>query len=240
MTFLKHHNHIREVCRRPLVASLIAAMYQNGYDLPHSKTEIYSQRFDLLLQDWDRVKDTLRRNLVRKNDKMELLTRLAFLLHSQHRREFTREDLDLIWCDAIRSLYPNVSVEDLITELLVTNGVIEKFGLSSYTLGHLSYQEFLTARAVLQLQRERDLLSHYHQKWWREVFIFYAGLRGDISDLLKRMQLLFGLDRNAGLLKDMISEGRFTSPVVVDFVKHVIREKRFILDSEGRESGDEE
>jgi len=55
VSFLKEHQHIRDVCRRPIVASLLAAMRQNGCDLPHSRTELYGQRFNLLLEGRFRV-----------------------------------------------------------------------------------------------------------------------------------------------------------------------------------------
>lgn len=239
--FLKNHQHIREVCRRPIVASLLAALRQNGCDLPHSKTELYTQRFDLLLEDWDRSKNVPKRNKVRKNDKMALLTRLALYLHSRHRREFTKTDIAEIWNDAIQDLYPDISVDDLLAELRLSNGVIIKATANTYTLGHLSYQEYLAAQAILNTQKETILLQRFQVPQWREVLIFYCGLRGDISSLLYKLQRTRGLDRNAGLLDEMVAEARFTKPVVRDFVRDLGADADFLIDSAGIEpfSGDD-
>jgi hypothetical protein len=233
--FLDSTPHLKEVCRRPLVASLLASMRQSGCELPRTKTELYTQRFELLLQDWDTAKKVPRRNQVRKLDKLAFLTRLAFTLHIEHRRQFTLPDVARAWDDTISALYPGVTPDILTAELHLANGVIVRSSASEYTLGHLSYQEYLVARAVLHLQKESVLFARWQRRWWREVLVFYAGLKGDIADALLVLQEEHGLDRNAGLLEELLAEARYTNPVVSDVVRDMGEEEDFIRDSQGRE-----
>ena len=55
-TFIRQNSHVRTICKTPMVATLVAALEENGYELPKSKTDIYHKRFDLLLEKWDSLR----------------------------------------------------------------------------------------------------------------------------------------------------------------------------------------
>jgi len=187
------------------------------------------------LEDWDRNKCVPKRNNVRRVDKIVFLSRLALILHATHQREFTRKEVERIWDDAIRGLYPNVTVDDLINELVMSNGVIIKASSTTYTLGHLSYQEYLAALAILNCQKEAQLLKCFQNRWWREVIVFYSGLRSDISSLLEKIQMKHGLDSNDGLLEEMMEEARFTKPVIRDVIRDLGDDSELMFNSAGVE-----
>lgn len=221
MNFLEHNAYVKEIARVPMIATLIATLYENSYDLPRSRSEIYVQRFDLLLRKWDIVKGIASRSVFRADDKLIILRRLALRLHEHHRRSFGVQDIADLWDEAMYELYPDHSVEDLLWELAVVNNVIGVSGGREYSLGHLSYQEFLAAGAIMHGQMQHVLVSNVSDPWWRNVLLFFAGLCADIGSFLAEIQESDPLSDRSGLLEAMIKEARFTSPAVRDFMRDI-------------------
>ena len=217
--FLDKHEYLKETSRLPMIATIIAAIHENGYDLPHSKSDLYGKRFDLLLDKWQLIKGVSFRGRVKAEDKFVLLMRMALALHFAHRRRFQKGDLERIWNEGFSRIYPDYSCEELMWELQVGNGIIYPEGGGEYSLGHLSYQEFLVANAIMRTQRQNYLAGKYFDPWWKNVIIFYAGVCGDVSTLLEAIHSRHTLVDEKGLISDIVSEARFTSPVVIDFLR---------------------
>lgn len=219
MEFLNTHDYIKEIARFPMTATIIASLYENGYDLPTSKTDLYHKRFDLLLDRWQRVKHLDDHNRVKPSDKMFLLSRLALKLHLNHQRRFTQQDVLEIWESGLSKHYPQYSCANLMSELEIYNGVISHEGGNEYTMGHLSYQEYLAANSIMMTQQQKFLVKQYFDPWWQNVIIFHAGLCGDVSSFLEEAQRKHPLVNDGGLLAEIKNEARFTSPITQDFLK---------------------
>ena len=101
--FLKGNPHIRDVCRTPIVATLVAALHQNGVPLPLSKTDVYARRFELLTEQWDKARGVAGRNRFTGKDKLVFLQRLALRLQLRRRRVFDTEDAEIVWSKGIAS-----------------------------------------------------------------------------------------------------------------------------------------
>ena len=229
--FLKANAHIKEICRNPMVATIVAALCENDYDLPQSRSDIYEKRFDLLLRRWDRIRGVQRRTRIVPPDKLRALVRLALSLHRKHKREFTVREFSRIWEGGFAANYPGVDVNDVLWELRYCNNLIYPEGSNRYSLGHLSFQEFLAAKAIVFGQKVDLLISNFYDPWWREVIIFYAGITGDIHHFVERIQENFALENREGLFEEMMFEARYTP----DTVKYVIRD---ILASEADNDND--
>jgi hypothetical protein len=229
--FVKANAHIKEICRNPMVATIVAALYENDYDLPQSRSDIYEKRFDLLLRRWDRIRGVQRRTRIVPPDKLRALVRLALSLHRQHKREFTVREFSRIWEGGFAANYPGVDVNDVLWELRYCNNLVYPEGSNRYSLGHLSFQEFLAAKAIVFGQKVDLLISNCYDPWWREVIVFYAGITGDIHHFVERIQEKFALENREGLFEEMMFEARYTP----DTVKYVIRD---ILASEADNDND--
>jgi hypothetical protein len=238
LAFVESNDRVRDICRRPLVATLVVSLYENGYPLPQSRADLYQKRFDLLLERWDRTRGVPRRNEVKAADKLQLLMRLALSMHCRHRRRFSKKELAAVWRVGFAKLYPRLPLDDLIWELRVCNNVISQVGEGEYSLGHLSFQEFLAAKAIMHTQSQALLIANFHDTWWREVIIFYSGLCGDISSLLGDLQKKCRLVEAEGLVAEMNAEARFTSSAVSDFITDAIADGQ--LDEHWEDDEEEE
>ncbi|NQT12496.1 MAG: NACHT domain-containing protein [Planctomycetes bacterium] len=220
LAFLNKNPHIREICRTPMLATLVAALHGNRYDLPRSRAEVYDRRFDLLLERWDRIRSVPSRNRIRPRDKRSFLARLALRLHKRRRRTFTKENAAQVWTQGYQQAYEDVTVDDLLWELQSCNCVIVPEGPALYTLGHLSYQEFLAAWAIVHSQDFRVLRDNFHAQWWRNVLVFYAGIAGDVARLFAAVQTKGTLD-DRSLIDEMLAEARYTPEAVRAAVKDI-------------------
>src|SRR5436305_792201 len=77
LEFLARYPHIQEAASSPMVATVLATITQYDRELPKTYAELYAERFDLLLERWDRGKKVIR-NVYDKKDKLAVLQDLAF------------------------------------------------------------------------------------------------------------------------------------------------------------------
>lgn len=219
LDYLIKQPEVREICRTPMIATIVAALHQNRARPPRSRTQVYHRRFELLLERWDQSRGVASRNLIDMEDKLTLLGRLALGAHRQHRRTFGRRDLEHFWQDTLAKRYPNISVDDILAELRFSNSVIYPAGKGEFSLGHLTYQEFLCARAIVFGQLYNELLGHFSDPWWSQVLVFFAGLAGDIESFMKTVQARYPLStQRTHLLEQMSREAVYTGGAARDAV----------------------
>jgi hypothetical protein len=156
---------------------------------------------------------------------MAFLDRVALWLHGQHRRDFTSAEAAHLWQRGFKRRYPALSTDDLLFELRAVDNVVFREVQDRFSLGHLSYQEYLTARGIALGQHLEILVEHMSDPWWRQVAIFYAGFTGDISRLVNTLQKRADLREHKTLLAEMLLEARHTSDFVRTITTEIINER---------------
>ena len=190
LNFLEHNPYIKEVCRTPISAIILLGIHASKSDLPKNRAQLYSKRFDLLLQSWDLVKNVPRRNRLDKDVKLRFLSELAFLAHQKNIVDVSISDAQSIWDARFKGLCGLRSVNEAINELIVSNGVLEYTSRSKSTVGfgHLSFQEYLAANAVVLNQKYSFLSDKYEVPWWKNVTRFYCGIVGNAEPFFVKVQ----------------------------------------------------
>ena len=212
LRFLENFPKIKQICSRPMMATLLAALQSNGYPLPHSRTDLYIKRFRLHLESWDLVRRVPRRNYISEEDKLLLLGALAFDTHAEHNRTFTLEAIDKRWRAGPGKFYPTLDVHDVVVELQFVNCVLSSVSPEIFSLGHLSFQEFLAARYIMHSQQESFLINNIRDTWWHDVAVFYGGLRRDASSFLDKIYPAISGTHQDNLVEEILSEARYTPP----------------------------
>jgi predicted NACHT family NTPase len=160
----------------PLLASLILSVYRKTGQLPESKVRLYELFVNLLCGGWDDAKQVQRHGRFGAEIKKQVLTHLAASLHHSKKRECTDHDFRV----AMKAVTPKlVNKWPELLEDLLRDGLLLSTG-SWYGFAHLSFQEYLAAKELLDSTGDEATLrlQWYLQgdNWWKEVLSFYVGM----------------------------------------------------------------
>ncbi len=179
MNFLNENPNVREICKNPLTATILASLVIGDFDLPRSRTEVYSRKFELMLGDWDSSRKVVKRSIANPKDKFKFLSTLALHMHTKHTRRFTEQFAMRIWRSNFGNIRLSMSFSEFLIELVEVDNVVFREGDGEYSLGHLSFQEFLAANALVFKQKVRSLAEKFSDPWWHDVMVFFVGVTGD-------------------------------------------------------------
>jgi len=198
---LPENQQIRELAATPVLLNLICLVFQAKADFPAKRSDLYKQGLDLLLIRWDEARgikrDDVYRNLSLPH-KLQLLSQLAAITFEQGDYFFEESTLQLLIAEYLRTL-PGTQADSSTLEqdsLAVVKSIEAQHGLlverarRIYSFSHLTFQEYFTARAIvagapLSLQQ---LVGHFTEKRWREVFLLTAQMLPNADRLLQLMK----------------------------------------------------
>lgn len=178
------HRPLRELARTPILLTLLAIAYEETSKLPIRRWELYHQAIDALLRKWDADRGIHRGGEVygglELGYKWDLLTEVAaaafyngeFLLTRAEWGERIREFLE-----TLPGVTPGVDGGLVVDSLAQRHGLFVRQTTQLYSLPHLSFQEYFTAKDIkesLQHDSLTQLLAHVEDDQWREVFLLTA------------------------------------------------------------------
>ncbi len=200
---------IRSFCRTPLILTLysILGSRKNEAKVPDRKTDVYLEISKLLLGDWDS-----RRSVVNHFDdsiKEYVLEEIAFEAHSADLRHFSEVAAMKIIQDALENRRIKKNPQLLLNELIYRSSLVRSSHRNRFEFVHLSFQEFFVARRLSRMQDLRLVEKKLFNPWWRNVCLFYFGLRKTLDGIsfTKEKRVL---GRGLQLLEYMI-EAEYTS-----------------------------
>ncbi|MBU0494065.1 MAG: SUMF1/EgtB/PvdO family nonheme iron enzyme [Chloroflexi bacterium] len=167
---------IRKLAVNPLLLSIIALVHRYRATLPKRRVDLYAECVDVLLGHWDEAKGLAGR--LSPGQKRAVLQPLALAMHRAERRDISRADL----VKYVARLLPAVGGQDsdapgFLDEVRERSGLLVEAGLDLYAFTHLTYQEYLCARELVDQEAQRELLlEHVGDEWWQEVTLLYAGM----------------------------------------------------------------
>ena len=183
---IMENDNIKELARNPLLLSIISNIYEENEELPQKRADLYRQCTEILLRKWDRRRDIENRYLPEKKE--FLLQELAFSTHMNERREIQEEEiLSLIGKYSLR-LRLEGEPKDVLMEIWKRSGLLVEVRSQIYEFLHLSFQEFFTACKVVRDQSFDILIERSDNRWWRDVVLLCAGIAGDASGLIRKIQ----------------------------------------------------
>ena len=225
MDFLDKNPNIKDTARAPMMASIIAGLQHSGIPLPVSRADIYEKRFDLLLGDWDSTRGVDRGCAISSPDKMRYLQKIAYSMHSKHMQSIAQDSLESTWKKDFFHVYPEVSFETLLNELRTKNCVLYEHSNGDFTFGHLSYQEFLSARFLVNAGRNSFLGDKINLKWWQNVARFYAGLATSLQPLLDKAQRQGLFNTQKAIIEELVAECRNTPPAFKSLIQDLLSDE---------------
>lgn len=193
------NRRLMELASTPLLLTLICIAFNETFDLPYTRAELYELATMALLKHWDasrRIQRDLRIHLSHK--RMEsLYSSIAMSTFEKGQYLITEKTL----IDNIETFFQNranpntdeleIDLLDLIKRLESHHGLIIRRSFRVYSFSHLSIQEYFAARYIKENTDSgtlRFLIDRYlYEVRWREVFIITADLLYDAGNFVLLM-----------------------------------------------------
>ncbi|MFZ1009139.1 MAG: hypothetical protein WAN65_20020 [Candidatus Sulfotelmatobacter sp.] len=168
----------------PLLGTLILAVYKHGHEsLPESRPRLYEMFVRLLAGGWDAAKNISRGSKFASQTKIAVLSHLAGVLHVEKKRDCSIRDVQSAVQERVSGL--QYRFRELLSELIADCLLVPTGSILSFP--HLSFQEFLAAKDLVQLQPDRanQRLDAFLKgdDWWREVLTFYVSFQDKPAEM---------------------------------------------------------
>jgi predicted NACHT family NTPase len=181
---------LRELARQPLLLALLCLAYRKTFHFPQRRVEIYEEALEALLKEWDSDRE-IRRDEVYHHlplgRKRQMFARLAAQYFEDGVYFFPQRALaDKIaaYLAGLPAADQTVAVADIdgvavLKAIEAQHGILTECAWRVYTFAHLTFQEYYTARYVVDnalMGTLPKLLAHAHEDRWREVILLAASM----------------------------------------------------------------
>ncbi|MBD2336261.1 NACHT domain-containing protein [Calothrix sp. FACHB-156] len=184
---------LRLMATNPLLLALIINTYKQKTSLSPTRTGLYKQVCDVLLQGRQSASGTTRYPL-KPEQKQEALQALALEMTKRQVLQFTLDERnqdsniflakDFLQAELAQMVEAGrefkaedfIERDDIGVRELLSDRKQEKL----YEFTHRTFQEYLTAVELTKAEHEPDVLAVFakdekHLDWWRQTILFYAG-----------------------------------------------------------------
>ncbi len=186
---LEQQAQLKELAATPVLLTLMCIDYDKNYDLQANRASIYKSAIEALLVTWD-SRRRIRRDEIYKNlttdRKMQLFSVIAAKTFEVNQIFIKEETLVRHIGEFLRTL-TDVKLDNLesdskaVLEAIVANhGIITPRAKGIYSFLHLTFQEYFTAKYILDKAAtgsiEQLIHNHTADENWKEVFLLTANL----------------------------------------------------------------
>ena len=194
---LDRKDRLQNLVKNPLLLTMVAMIHRYQDTLPKRRHKLYDKAVDILLKSWDRngKGETYGqfKHLDRDDDLRRVMSQLAYWIHTQYETQTTEsgtlieeEDLFTQLSRIIREEYPQVKphqareeAERFVAFIRDRAGLLNEYGRGRYAFVHKTFQEYLTAEAILKKAEYQDnseliyeaIQTYLHNPHWREVIL---------------------------------------------------------------------
>ncbi|MFA6544915.1 MAG: HEAT repeat domain-containing protein [Limisphaerales bacterium] len=177
---------VRPLAANPLLLSILALIHQKGVGLPQRRVELYQECTEFLLGYWDQVKhgvtglDLANLGGLTRQEKCALLEPIALWIHERGEKgtEVSRKELNTQlekqFCErfAETETRAKVRAREFVDIIEQRAGLIVEREQDTFAFTHLTFQEYLAARALSDREDfVEQTLKYLHDPWWREVHL---------------------------------------------------------------------
>ena len=194
----KDYQAAKELAQTPLLLTLLCVVYDEFQDFPKKRHALYGEALDVLLRKWASEKRIQRNPIYQELSaelELDMLAEIAYTSFADDQLFFAKDRL----VQQIREFLvenlnaPNhLDAETVLREIEVQQGILVERARDAYSFSHLTFQEYLTAKCIVDNQKiDRLVHDHVTEQHWREVFLLVAGLapgKRGADDLLVAME----------------------------------------------------
>lgn len=208
----KENEATKELAHTPLLLTLLCLQYRHAGGFPAKRATLYKRALLILLEEWEAEKELPRQEIYKGMDaecKEVLLAQVAHDAFQKNRLFMDKDELEKQIKQGLEELLPDEKKIDgraVLGAIEVQHGLLAARVEGIYSFSHLTFQEFLTARYIIDEQDRMDALvsEHLLEDRWREVFLLVGGLRKAdylLGQMAKQAQTLLNIPKLKALIR---------------------------------------
>jgi hypothetical protein len=190
-----------ELTKTPLLLTLLCLAYDELLEFPLRRVDLYKEAFDALLKKWDASRDVQRDEIYKGLSilrKENLLSRIAYQNFQEGKFFFRQEDIAKQISNYLEQLPATdlkMSLPDgeaVLKAIEAQHGLIVERAYGIYSFSHLTFQEYLTARYIVQNAGSgtlEELARKICIDQWSEVVSITASLLDNADIFIYKMYL---------------------------------------------------
>lgn len=202
-------HRIKELATNPLLLTLLCLVFQETFDFPLNRSELYKEGVNILIKKWDAERLIRRDNgyeIYRKlsaSRKEDLLSHISFTTFERKEYFFKQRDIEIYISKYIMNL-PDFQLsseslqldsESVLKSIESQHGLLIERARGIYSFSHLTFQEYFTARKIATQTSPKilenslqDLASRISEKRWREVLLLTIEMLPDADRLFQLLK----------------------------------------------------
>ncbi|RAM52508.1 MAG: hypothetical protein C6Y22_05760 [Hapalosiphonaceae cyanobacterium JJU2] len=205
----RDHPYIRNLARNPLMLSAICLVnYFEGGRLPEDRALLYQLCVEGLLHNWDQRRGI--RSEFGFDEKLRVCREVALAMQAEDRAECNADQVQEIFTQVLDN--PERAAK-LLEHIRYRTGLLLERRPNVFGFAHLTFQEYLAARAIHEGNRlgvdVNQLVQEHDDGRWKEVIALYCGLatKPVVRDLVE--QLIAQSDTES--LSEVLTEAYFAA-----------------------------
>jgi hypothetical protein len=197
----------KNLAHTPLLLTFLCLTYRRTLSFPTNRSSLYERALRIFLEEWSAEKQlTSHRNLVYEGLNIDLeeglLSEIAYLNFVEDRLFLEKRELvKQIKAHLQQNLQAPKTLdgEKILKTIELEQGILVEQASDVYSFSHLTLQEYLTARYIVENDLYENIVKNYlTETRWKEVFLLISGLlRGKINQLFKADHLLLAMEKEA-------------------------------------------
>lgn len=172
---IKKSNLARDLCKTPLLTTMMCLMYEYNRRIPENRYELYESCIDALMYKWDtfRAIDRSKRIISIPNmRKKYILSNIARLTFDSESIYIRKNHLLSLLLSELQNLDIDQNPEDVLYDIEANMGLIVERTHGIYCFSHLTFHEFFVAISYTEKNELELLLDKTFEKpRYKEVFL---------------------------------------------------------------------
>ncbi|GHH60920.1 NACHT domain-containing protein [Lentzea cavernae] len=203
-----HQNpSLYELSVNPLLLTMIANVHKFRGALPGSRVDLYSEICQVLL--WRRQEAKRLRSELSGEQKMTLMSGLAFSMMSREVRDVSRDEIAVEFRSSLRRMAGGLDENAFLADMTSCGLLLER-ERDTFAFAHLTFQEFLAAHHIREKQLTKVLVDNVNNLWWRETTLLHVARAS--ADAIVRAVFEFGSVWTLSLAFDIAEQGSELAP----------------------------
>ncbi|NTW69414.1 MAG: SUMF1/EgtB/PvdO family nonheme iron enzyme [Chlorobiaceae bacterium] len=185
---------LRSLAGIPLLLQIMAMLWKDREYMPGSRVKLYDAALNYMLDYRDRRRGIY--PLLAAEDARRVLSPVSLWMQEELKKdEVDSAEMQLKMQEMLDTLYNSLPADEFCRNLVDRAGVLVDYGSREYVFRHKSFREYLAGvQLVKNMHRPDyldDLVTHFGDDWWQEVFRFFIGYVEDAELFDSFMQKLF-------------------------------------------------